>query len=337
MSGIYGQHAAAYADASLPVFPVDTRHKRPAVKGWQGATAGRSRKWAEVPRLAAADGIGLLMGKPSGITEVDVDAAGRAWTAAALERFGETPVVIETASGKSKLWYRHNGEGRHIRPFDGLPVDILGDGLTIAPPSWRDDLGASYRFTRGSLADLDRLPVIGAGAFTRAAEGVQRGERNNTAWRYAMAQARHCDDLEALLDVVVTYAEAMPEPLPAGEIERLVASAWGYEAAGKNYLGLRKPLVTDDDKTLGALLDAPDAFTLLSMFRMWHSGRDTFAIAPRAMSDAGSPPWPRRRIAAARDVLIERGYLREVQPPDRGRHKAGQYRLSDNAQNWAQS
>lgn len=105
-------------------------------------------------RLKAADGIGIVMGKPSGITEVDVDAVGDAWLSAATERFGETcPIIIATASAKAKLWYQHNGEGRHIRRT-ATPIDILGTGFTIAPPSWRDDLGADYRFIRGGLDDL---------------------------------------------------------------------------------------------------------------------------------------------------------------------------------------
>ena len=74
------------------------------------------------------------------------------------------------------------------------------------------------------------------------------------------------------------------------------------------------------------LIDQPDAFTLLLMFKRWHSHRPTFAIAPRAMSEAGSPPWPRRRIAIARDVLVERGFIVEVAPPRRG-ISAGHYRL----------
>ncbi|RMC35371.1 bifunctional DNA primase/polymerase [Paracoccus alkanivorans] len=330
--GIYAQHAPIYAAAGLPVFPVDVRNKKPAVKNWQNATPRQSRGWASSARLAANDGLGIVMGKPSGITEIDVDAVGDAWVTAALERFGQTPVVIRTASGKAKLWYRHNGEGRHVRPFNGLPIDVLGGGFTIAPPSFREDLGASYAFRTGGIEDVCILPTIKDGAlsegFTRAPEAVQRGERNDSLWRYCMSQARHCDDVEALIDVALTWTSAFPEPLPPQEAEACARSAWGYETTGRNYLGLKKPQLTKGDKIMDDLLDAPRALVLLQMFQRWHRTRPFFAIAPRAMSEAGTPPWPRRQIEHARDVLMDRGYIVEVIPPRRG-VSAGHYRLAD--------
>ncbi|NGM46399.1 hypothetical protein G5B31_12725 [Rhodobacter sp. SGA-6-6] len=328
--GVYDKSLSAYLAAGLPVFPVDARTKRPAVKGWQTADARRARGWASAPKLAACDGIGIVMGPPSGLVEIDVDAVGEAWTAAAVDRFGETPITIRTATGKSKLWFRHNGEGRRIRPFEGLPVDVLGAGFTIAPPSWREDLGAAYVFERGGLDDLHRLPCLRAESFERAPAGVHVGERNNALWRYCMTQARHCDDVEALIDVAATWNEAFPDPLASPEAEACARSAWGYQVQGRNFLGLRKPAVTEADRIMDALIDAPDALVLFQMFRRWHRGRPSFAIAPTAMSAAGSPPWHRTRIQAARDVLLGRGFIIEVQAPIRGR-RAGQYRFGQMA------
>lgn len=252
---------------------------------------------------------------------------------AAIERFGDTPIIIRTASGKAKLWYRHNGEGRHVRPFNGLPIDILGGGFTIGPPSWRDDLGASYAFVAGGLDDLHRLPTIRSdampGTLTRAPEAVQRGERNDSLWRYCMSQARHCDDIDALIDVALTWTNAFPEPLDAAEAERCARSAWRYESEGRNYLGLRKPQLNDGDKIMDDLIGEPsNAYGFYLYLNRWHSNRPHFAIAPTAMSEAGSPPWPRRQIERARDALLEKGYLEEVRPPDQRRRKAGLYRLA---------
>lgn len=328
--GIYAHHAHAYADAGLPVFPVNTRDKRPAVRGWQGASPRRARGWASNARLGDCDGLGIVMGKPSGITEIDVDAVGDAWVSAAIERFGDTPIVIRTASGKAKLWYRHNGEGRQIRPIAGQPIDVLGGGFTIAPPSWREDLSASYAFATGGLDDLRQLPTIRTGAFqdgfTRAAEAVQQGERNDSLWRYCMAQSRHCDDVDALIDVAVTWASAFPEPLSNAEAERCARSAWRYESEGRNFLGLRKPQLNAQDKLMDDLIDQPEAYLLLQMFLRWHSHRSHFAIAPRAMSNAGSPPWHFSRIIRARDVLLDRGIIEEIVAPAQGKHP-GQYRF----------
>lgn len=326
--GAYATHAAEYAAAGLAVFPVDTRAKRPAVRNWQKATARASRAWAA--KFPDCDGLGVLMGAPSRIVEVDVDMVGDAALGAALERFGETPITIRTASGKSKAWYRHNGERRLVRPITGLDVDVLGGGFTVAPPSWRDDLGAGYRFLTGGLADLDSLPTIRAGALeTRvwAAEGVMRGERNDRLYRWAMAEAHHCDDLAALEDACATWAGAMPDPLSAAEVAAVARSAWSYQCRGRNFIGVKKPQVTARDATMDKLQDAPDAFFLLSIFERYHRARADFAISPAAMSKAGNPPWHYTRIGRARDVLVERGFLVEVAAPERGRKRAGVYRL----------
>ncbi|MFC3118187.1 bifunctional DNA primase/polymerase [Jhaorihella thermophila] len=331
MPGIFAQHADAYATAGLPAFPVNTRRKRPAVRGWQKATPGRARAWASVDNLGAVDGLGIVMGKSSGLTEIDVDAVGDAWLALAVKRFGETPITIRTASGKAKLWYRHNGEGRRIRPFDDLPIDVLGGGFTIAPPSWREDLAAAYIYRTGGLDSLEKLPPIPPQALEtgrpRAAECVRQGERNDLLWRYCMAQARHRDDVEALLDVAKTWASAFTDPLPLKEVERYARSASGYEASGRNFLGLRKPQVTEGDRIMDDLIDHPEAFTLYQMFLRWHGKRRAFAIAPTAMSAAGGPPWSRHKIANARDVLLERGFIEELVAPDPKRRKSGRYRL----------
>ncbi|SLN72048.1 hypothetical protein ROJ8625_03782 [Roseivivax jejudonensis] len=329
--GVFAQHAPHFADHGLATFPVDTRAKRPAVKGWQHANANKSRAWARSSRLANADGLGLVMGKPSGLVEVDVDAVGDAWLAVAVDRFGETPITIRTASGKSKLWYRHNGEGRAIRPLSNQPIDILGDGFTIAPPSRREDLGASYAFRTGGLGDIANLPTIPAAALStgslRAAESIGKGERNNSLFRWCMAEARHCDDVETLIDAAETWCSAFPNPLGLREVEGCARSAWKYEAAGRNFLGLKKPQITNGDRIMDGLIDQPEAYALYLLFQRWHPNRQSFAIAPTAMSKAGSPPWPRRRIECARDVLLERGYLAERRSPDKSRRQCGLYSL----------
>jgi Bifunctional DNA primase/polymerase, N-terminal len=128
--------------------PVKTRHKRPAVRNWQRAGLRAAREW--IGRHGDADGLGVCMGKRTGLVEVDVDEAGPTPLAEAIERFGETPVVIGTPSGKHKLWYRDNGEGRYIRRLPGLPVDFLGGGFTA---SYRPDLGRSYGFLAPTWRD----------------------------------------------------------------------------------------------------------------------------------------------------------------------------------------
>ncbi len=283
--GVFSEFAPVYADAGLATFPVDTRAKRPAVKNWRRSGLPATRAWIE--KFGDADGLGLCMGARSRIVEVDIDMAGDAALGAALVRFGDTPVTIRTASGKSKAWYRHCGEKRCTRPCDGLAIDVLGAGYTIAPPSYRPDLGRAYEFLTGSLDDLDRLPAMRADALDtscqRAAEAVREGERNRALFLWCMAEVRHCDDEDQLIDAAQTWASAMPAPLSIREIEQTARSAWGYEIGGRNFVGLRRPQITQKDKAMDDLSNAPDAFWLLNLFERYHRNKRAFAIAPAAM------------------------------------------------------
>ena len=322
---VFVNHMDDYLAAGLSPFPVLTSRKRPAVRGWQQATPRKTEAWRR--SFPDADGIGILMGRASGITEVDIDAPGDAYIALAMETFGPSPIVIQTASGKSKIWYRHNGESRHIRPFAGMPIDLLGGGFSIAPPSRRDDLGTEYRFVQGGLWDLNRLPKMRSDVLPMSeVTGVRRGERNNAVFMFAMNEARHCDDVETLIDATASWATAIAEPLPKREVEDAARSAWKYQIAGRNFVGKKRPQICEDDRAQDELRDCPDAYFLLKLFQRFHSGRGSFAIAARAMSKAGLPPWHFTKIERARDVLVERGFLAVVRRNRQG-GAAGSYRL----------
>ena len=54
------------------------------------------------------------------------------------------------------LWgWRHAGERRHVRPYENRPVDILGGGYVVAPPSISTK--GSYEIIEGTLDDLANL------------------------------------------------------------------------------------------------------------------------------------------------------------------------------------
>ena len=75
------------------------------------------------------------------------------------------------------------------------------------------------------------------------------------------------------------------------------------------------------------LNDETDAFWLLHLFRRYHRNKPSFHIKPDAMSLARNPPWGRRRIERARDVLVERGYVEVVKSPSALARSPGLYRL----------
>ena len=112
---------------------------------------------------------------------------------------GKSPFVVRSGSGKFQAWYRHAGESRRIRPNPNEPIDILGGGRVIAPPS-RGAKG-TYQIIQGTLDDLDRLPPMRHAESpihdARRARGghIPKGQRNGTLHREACLQVRHARDV----------------------------------------------------------------------------------------------------------------------------------------------
>ena len=77
------------------------------------------------------------------LTVADVDRLPTPELQYALDTFGQSPVIVRTASGKHHAYYRHGGERRQIRPDKAHPIDILGEGgFCVAPPSARETAAA---------------------------------------------------------------------------------------------------------------------------------------------------------------------------------------------------
>jgi hypothetical protein len=300
-------------------------------KSPRGSVAGYHR-WSRPPgpdairRFAAEHGdanIGVITSL-SGLTIFDVDEGGR--DADKIIRLaGDTPLITRTPSGGLHLWYRSSGERNANLRASGLAVDVKGlsAGIIIVPPSFRRSTRVPYSFERGCWDDLHRIPFAKPGSLSAGLRGmggsksvIQRGERNNRLFKIALRQARHCDDLDSLIDAIATINGGLPESLTENEIVRLAASAWEYEATGRNWVGdqPRAVLVADTVKQLSMAPNGPDALVLLSNLLVAHGARrkrgEPFAISPRAMSGSVLC-WGRNRIRNARQTLIELGFLFE--------------------------
>ena len=151
--GTFRRWQERYAEHGIATFPVG-RNKKPLIRNWQRVGLKGSAELAE--KFADESTLALLCGKSSGITIIDIDSDDEQAVREALLFFGSSPLIWRTGSGHFAIAYRHNGETRRIRPLPNLPIDILGDGFAIVPPSLTKGV---YRFLRGELADLDRLPV----------------------------------------------------------------------------------------------------------------------------------------------------------------------------------
>ena len=331
--GVFSEHAAEYAAQGLRVFPVNVTgdesgwQKKPCIKNWRKAATSRPANFAERFPDAA---IGIL--NDNAVTVVDLDEPGLIdW---AIERFGDTPIIIETPRGGHHLWYNHNGERRQTG-IEGRKVDILGSGgYAVAPPSQRPD-SRSWGFLRGSSADIVNLPKIPKSALpnsslseadTAVGEGVEIG-RNSTLFKALIAEANRFEtETELYYQAAALNEIKFAVPLADLEVSKIAHSVWGYKAKGELWTGgeARAQITASE---LDDLEGNSDAAFLLMKLRAAHGFRDgkSFALS-RAF--AVSLGWTFPRYRKARSFLAERLFIHEIHPGGRGPNDPPRYSLN---------
>ena len=320
--GAFSDIQPQYAAHGVAVFPVDAAAKKPSITNPERIGLPASRKLAE--KFRNHDALGFWAGPRNRLTVLDVDVAGPAGErllADRMDRHGASPLVVRSASAKFHAYYRHAGERRIIH-LDGEPVDVLGKGLVIAPPSCT--ARGTYEIIQGSLDDLDRLPALrGLEAPSCTREKVLDGKRNVTLWRYCMSVGGHCDDFEAVLDEAHTFNLDCIPPKSDAEVRRIARSAWGYTVRGENWFGTGRIVRLDHADIDGLMMEDPDAFLLLTTLRRHHWGRE-FVVANKMARRMPAGGWTRKRFAAARKALETRGYIVQIKRPSR--HAPALYR-----------
>jgi hypothetical protein len=265
-----------------------------------------------------------MTGPRSKITVLDYDSTDQGGFGDALSRHGDTPIKVQTASGKLHGLYRHNGERRCVRPFEGLPVDILGAGFVVAAGSVIPGMGV-YEFIEGGLDDLDRLPALRGLPSSVYAKPtlkpeaifpdgiVPDGERNTSLFSFCMkevAKTRGCgteeERLELLIKEAVDFNARCEPPLSERRVMTTVASAWGYEQRGDNWFGSGSWRPLPREEALQMILKEADAFRLCCFLQLHQSHDSEFMIANGLADVLG---WTLRRLREARKVLIERGLV----------------------------
>jgi Primase C terminal 1 (PriCT-1)/Bifunctional DNA primase/polymerase, N-terminal len=231
MSGLFAEWQPRYATHRVATFPV--QDKRPRVRGWQNVGLNGSAQLAL--KFPDAEALGFQCGPRNRITLVDIDSRDPQMVSEAIKLFGESPIIWRTGSGNHAMPFRHNGEARRIRPVPGLPIDVLGGGYAVAPPS----MGSKqrYEFLQGSLADLDRLPALGLKRdLTKRAGGrpvALEGERNTKLFRRCVEQAQYCDSRDDLMDVARAFNDSCEPPLLDAEVVKTAESAWKHTLGGR--------------------------------------------------------------------------------------------------------
>jgi hypothetical protein len=305
---------AEYAERRIATFPVeiipadDGVIKKPMVTNYP--RFGRPASAEIARRYPDAVAIGLMAGKRSGIAVNDIDTTDERVLADRLNIHGQTPIIIKTASGKFQAWYRHNGEGRHIRPFGKhIPVDILGGGFVVAPPS-KGPRG-DYQFIQGNLDDIGNLPVMrnidvqkiksspAISLELPEEKHVPDGKRHKELLRYCMKSARYCDDFDALLDVAKTRNDGYEPPMTDTDVVKIAKWAWDHTEVGQNWFDNPGGLVSTAEYK--AMIGSNnDAVLLLGFLRSMNGAQSTFMVANGLADIFG---WPPERLAKARRCL----------------------------------
>ena len=324
--------APAYAAAGIVPLPLGGDDgKKPLVKNPGRFGRGAAMELAANPRFADA-GLGFWCGLHNRITVVDVDATTDAELQYALATYGDSPVIVRTASGKHHAWYRHDGERRSIRPDKAHPIDVLGEGgLCVAPPSLRPS-GGKYEFLRGNLASVRDLPPIRSGAIQKLERAlddrapIYDGGRGDALFKMAVAWAYRLDTNAELLAILRDANETLCKPpLSDAEVQGRARSAWKYRtqgtlmAKGVSHVVLpREPIA----RWLGR--GDLDQLALMALFYKAHAGipGKAFAASPAAMAQAGViGSWGKNRYRAGLRKLCDAGEIERVPQgrPGRGR------------------
>jgi hypothetical protein len=310
----FRQWQPEYASRGIATFPVHET-KRPAIRGWQKIGLRGS---ATLAGKRDADAFGYVTGRRSNITVLDIDTTDEKIAEDAIQQHGQPGIVVRTASGKRHHLYGYNGEGRRIRPWSGLPIDVLGDnGYVLAPPSKLEK--GSYEIIHGHLDEIDRLkPMVGApqpiAPLPPKWISMRQGDgRNRALWERCMRVGTG-RGLEQIMEIARNANQQFEEPLMDTEVVKIATSAWQYDAAGFNFF-VRPRIMLDHDAYDELDSSNPDALRLLLRLERFHGGNDRFALA-KAM--AASMGWDIRRWKAARAALVGVGLIKCIQPGGRG-------------------
>lgn len=337
--GAFAEWQPEYAARGISTFPVvvDDKLKKPAVKGYLKIGLPTSSQLAL--KFPAHEALGIAC-RRNKLTILDVDTTDERELADGLTKHGPTPFIVRSGSGHFQAWYRNGGEGRRIRPDPERPVDILGDGYVVAPPS----MGARGRYAiiQGSMDDLDRLPaMIGTRVFPQPAtsadkdkpkivdqsdkpihraSGMRDGDgRNNSLFTRALRQARLATTKEELIQMVHHANTQFAEPLPNEEVLSVSASAWKYKQAGRLMVTGGEATAVIFQSDIDHLWDRPNAISLLIRLRLAHGHRNggEFALSS-AYAESMDMSVPTFRTA--RDDLADRFFIKIVHPGGRGKN-----------------
>jgi Bifunctional DNA primase/polymerase, N-terminal len=142
--------ALQYAKAGIPVFPIEPRGKRPAIKGGFYSATTNPETIKRLWRIADRN-VAIPTGISSGIWALDVDPGGAEALCHLEAKYCLLPLTrtVITPRGGRHLWFKYTGPVPSTAGRIGHCIDARGDGgYIIAVPSigangrpylWADD------------------------------------------------------------------------------------------------------------------------------------------------------------------------------------------------------
>jgi hypothetical protein len=242
--------AIALAQKGLSVFPCRPQDKRPATaNGLKDATTDLNtiRQWWGQERQF---NLAIATGAVSGIFVVDIDGLDAEVELRRLEaEHGRLPSTVEVITARGRHVYFRSPEKpiRNSASKIAPGIDVRGDGgYVLAPPSvhpsgrryeWSVDCATALAEAPVWLIDKISVPTTGVTppqppeAWRElVANGAVEGTRDCTVAKLAGHLLRHRIDPFVALELLQTWnATKCAPPLPAADIERIVASVAGRE------------------------------------------------------------------------------------------------------------
>jgi hypothetical protein len=222
-----------------------------------------------------------------------------------LENLEKNITKTQLSLEKAEKYASTSNIGSQIIPLEtgivkALPVRILGKHKEL-PTIPADamyvciDINNLLRVWHDNVKKVPREPQ------------AKQGNRNNWLWGQCMREARHCDTLDALMDVARTRNMECEPPMEDTEVMKTALSAWDMTQENRNHFAAHGAYVRFDETS--RMIEHVDAPGLLIWLRT-HEGPLSRFVVPNSLADRLG--WTLRRLQAARNMLIEEGYLRQV-------------------------
>lgn len=337
MAGTFATWQREYETIGIPTFPfmASEHRKRPLVRAYDNIRMRGSRQLAL--KFPDADGLACVAGQRNNLTVIDVDvggAEGERLVADVQREVGGSRFITRTGGrGGYHVYYQHAGERRLIK-VGGRPIDLLGGGPIVLPPS--QGRFARYEIIHGKLDDLRALtPIREATPAFLDDRGfadlrcAQIGERDKKLWPYIKRCAHQAKNYEDLLGQAREINGLLATPLTDAEIVDKVRYWWLKTERGENKWGIGQFSIIDHSVIDELLIKDSDAFTLLMIIQRHHWGR-SFHMANEMCNSMPDGGWRRQRFTAARKRLVNQWKIvREISPASFNPPRAALYILVD--------